>query len=162
MKVLKDNYKGITKDMAKKQYPKKAICDKCGSELEYEESDITIGWLGAPYIECPCCGYDFMLDDEDGGITLTVDNVEFPTHFNHTSKENAVDCLNNKEIKRYIHNAIDYFRENKDEDENVFAYNTGTGNLTVHVYRYSGDEDYHVVVSGDYYDTYIPFEPEDY
>lgn len=160
MKVLKNNFDKIAtyNNIVKKQYPRKVICDQCQSELEYEESDMFIGWLGAAYIKCPCCGRDFMIDDEDG-ITLTVDNIEFPTHFHHTCEETgAVDCCNNKEVKKYIREAIDYFRDNKDD----FACETACGNLTVHVYRYSGDEDYHVVVSDNYYDTYIPFEPEDY
>ena len=154
MKVLKNNYKKAEAFPAK-YYPRKIICDSCESELEYEKSDVTIGWLGAAYITCPLCGKDVMLDED--GITLTMDNIEFPTHFNHTSKENAVDLCNNKEIKKHIRDAINYFRKNKEE----FACESGSGNLTVHVYRYAGDEEYHVVVSNDYYDTNIPFEEED-
>lgn len=158
MKVLKNNYNRIKKDTIEKLYPKKIICDHCESELEYEKDDVAIGWLGAAFVKCPLCGYDNMLDDEDG-IVLTVDNIEFPTHFHHTSKETgAVDCFNNKEIKKYIRNAIDYFRNNKDN----FAYMAGSGNLTVHVYRLEDDEDYHVIVSNDYYETNIPFEKKDY
>lgn len=159
MKVLKNNFKYIyEKPKLVKKYPREFTCEYCQSEFEYEESDMTIGWLGAAHIKCPCCGRDIMLDDEDG-ITLTVDNVEFPTHFHHTSTETgAVDICNNKEIKKYIHNAIDYFRKNKDE----FAWTSSSGNLAIHVYRYSDDEDYHVVVNNDYYETNIPFEEEDY
>lgn len=160
MKVLKNNFNKISaiETLIVPLYPKKVICDKCQSELEYEQSDITIGWFGAGYIKCPLCDNDIVLDDEDG-INLTVDNVEFPTHFHHTSTNNgAKNVCNNKEIKGYIRKAIDYFRENKD----AFSWYSGTGNLLVHVYRFDSDEDYHVVISENYYDTYIPFELEDY
>lgn len=158
MKVLKNNFKKEYEDKITKQYPRKVICEECESELEYEKSDITIGWLGAAYIKCPCCGYDMMLCDEEGA-TLTSDNIEFPTHFHHACKENgAKDCLNNKEIKRYIRDAINYFRENKDE----FSWFSGSGNLIVHVYRFDGDESYQVYVSHNYYEADITFEEEDY
>lgn len=160
MKVLKNNYKGNRIESVEyvSPYPKKIICENCESELEYNKSDMTYGWLGAAYLKCPLCDYEMMLEDENG-IDLTIDNIEFPTHFYHTSKETgAVDCLDNKHIKKYIHDAIKYFRENKDE----FAYHTGTGNLMVHVYRFSGDEDYEIYVTNDYYIATIPFEIEDY
>lgn len=155
MKVLKDNY-NVANNMS---YPRVTICEKCNSELEYEESDLRIGWLGAVYLDCPLCGCDNMLDEHEGCITLTVDNLEFPTHFHHTCVENgAVDCLNNKEIKECIHKAIKYFREYKDE----FVWYIGYGNLLVAVYRYDGDESYKVVVTNNYYETDIPFEEVDY
>lgn len=159
MKVLKDNYR--QEACANKNtsvYPKKLICEKCGSELEYDKSDMRVGWLGAMFVDCPLCGYDNMIDDEDG-ITLTVDNIEFPTHFHRTSTETgAVDCFNNEEIKKSIQKAIDYFRKNKDE----WCWYTCYGNLYVAVTRYEDDEDYWVVVSNDYQETYIPFETKDY
>ena len=161
MKVLKNNYGKVAvahETIIEPKYPRKLICDECESELEYEKSDIEMGVLGYMHLKCPLCGYDNMLCDNENNIVLTKDNVEFPTHFFHTSKDSAVDICNNEQVKKYIHNAISYFRENKEE----FAYATGSGNLTVHVYRYSGDEEYYVVISNDYYDTYIPFENEDY
>lgn len=162
MKVLKDNYKNnhISNHIIEvNPYPKKVVCENCESELEYEKSDVTIGWLGAGYIKCPLCGYEMMLDDENEGIILTADNIEFPTHFNHTSEETgAKDCFDNERIKKYIRDAIKYFRENKEE----FAYHTCSGNLIIHVYRFSEDEDYEIYVTNDYYQATIPFEIEDY
>lgn len=165
MKVLKNNY-SVFKDCFDKiqkniikPYPRKTICESCQSELQYDESDLRMGKYGAMFIDCPCCGYDNMLDDNENSITLTRDNVEFPIHFHHTSKENgAKDCCNNKEITKCIHQAIDFFRENKDE----YTWCTQYGNLYVRVNKYDGDENYEVIVSSDYYSTYIPFESEDY
>ena len=161
MKVLKNNYneaKTIGTPIVE-PYPRTVICDECESELEYDKSDIHMGYCGCYHITCPLCGYEIMLYDNEENIKLTVDNIEFPTHFYHTSVENgAIDCFNDKEIKADIKKAIKHFRENKDE----FCYETGTGNLTMHIYKYDGDNEYHIVVAGDYYSAEIPFESIDY
>lgn len=164
MKVLKNNYNDgkITAHVTeiRNQYPRKLTCDMCDSELEYEKSDIRFGEYGCAYIDCPLCGENNFLEDGENDITLTKYNVEFPTHFHHTSKETgAVDVCNNEMVKEYVCKAIDYFRKNKDED------NYGghiTGNFYISVDRYSEDEEYCVTVSNDFYETYIQFEKEDY
>lgn len=161
MKVLMDNY---TKSNAKVEeniepYPRKIFCEHCGSELEYEESDLRIGFLGCVHLDCPLCNGENMIEENEHTITLTKDNVEFPAHFWHTSvKTGAVNCCNNETVKSYIDEAIDYFRCNKDE----YHWYCASGNLYVGVDRYEGDEEYHVVVTNNYYETYIPFEEEDY
>ena len=157
MKVIKNNYIVEEKTKQTASYPRKLICENCGSELEYNESDLRIGVFGCAFIDCPLCKQDNML--EDNGIDLTVNNIEFPVHFHHTSKENgAVDYCNNIEIKNHIKKAVDYFRKNKD----AFVWTTESGNLIVTVFRYDGDENYYVTLSNNYYSTYIPFESEDY
>lgn len=162
MKVLKDNYTQSNIDEAAentKPYPRKMICEHCGSELEYEESDLRVGFLGCAYLDCPLCDGENMIEENENTITLTKDNVEFPAHFWHTSKETgAVDCCNNEAVKNAINRAINYFRANKDE----YHWFTATGNLYVDVSRYEGDESYEVVVTNNYYDTFIPFESDDY
>lgn len=155
MKVLKNNYNTVFAEDIEKEL----ICEVCRSELEYEESDIVVGQYGCAFVECPLCGYKNYLDDDKHEVVLTKDNVEFPTHFSHTSEETgAVNCCTNNEIKGYINNAIEYFRKNK-EAEHWFCC---TGNLYISVTRWEGDENYWVVVSNDHYDTYIPFEAADY
>ena len=161
MKVLKNNYHNDENNITtkvNKSYPRDLIRETCGSELQYEESDVYIGAFGCAYVKCPCCCNDNILEDNEHSIDLTADNVEFPTHFFHISKEATVDCCNNENIKDAINKAIDYFRNNKDE----FAWFTEYGNLHLCVFRYDCDENYYVVVSNDYYDTYIPFEHRDY
>ena len=162
MKVLKDNYeKDVKKEIKQiEPYPRKLVCENCNSELEYEKSDLRMGVLGCMFVDCPLCGYDNMIEDNEESIKLTVDNVEFPVHFFHTSKENgAVDCCTNEEIKKNIRKAITYFRKNKEEyDWGGHLY----GNLYIHVHRWSGDEMYEITVSNDFYTTDILFEPEDY
>lgn len=158
MKVLKNNYANQdTREIVKniEPYPRKMLCNNCESELEYEKSDMRMGFLGAMHIDCPLCGYANMLDDNEESITLTKDNVEFPVHFWHTSKETgAVDCCNNEEVKKYINKAIDYFRKNKDD----YHWFCATGNMHISVDRYDGDEGYCVMVTNNYYETNIPFE----
>ena len=157
MKVLKNNYNAMDDVPIENPYPRKVTCERCGSELEYEKSDVRIGVYGCSIVDCPLCGEEILLDD--GGLTLTKDNVEFPTHFSHTSSENAVDVFNNETIKKYIHKAIDYLR--KYNDETHYGGHI-TGNLYIEVDKWSGDENYEVTVSKDFYNTYIPFEAEDY
>lgn len=162
MKVLKNNYKegqiAVAHESTIKPYPRKLECEKCGSELEYEESDINIGVYGAAHVLCPLCGYNNMLDGDEHDITLTKDNIEFPIHFHHTSKETGAVKISNEEIKNRIRNGVNYFRTNKDEH----YWFTESGDTHVSVVRYEGDKDYEVLVTKDFYSTYIPFEEEDY
>lgn len=155
MKVLKNNF---NENNNVESYPKAIVCKKCKSELEYEKSDLAIGALGAAYCKCPLCGYDNFIDDEEEALTLTIDNIEFPIHFHHTSKETGAIDMSNDEIKKYIAKAIINLRNFKEE------YNWGfeCGNLYLLVFRNEDDECYDVTVSKDYYSTYIPFEEEDY
>lgn len=161
MKVIKDNYNNVKEENTKQMnpYPRTVNCDRCDSELLYEESDVEIGACGCAYVRCPLCNEETFLDDNEKTITLTANNIEFPTHFYHTSKETgAVDICNNEQVKEYIQKAIKYFRENKEE----FAWHTSCGNLYVSVNRWDGDEVYEVTVTNNYYETEIPFEDKDY
>lgn len=161
MKVIKDNYNTKENEVVNaKPYPREVTCEYCGSTLEYDKSDVVIGEFGCAYIHCPLCDNDTYTYQDDEDVTLTVDNIEFPVHFHHVSKETgAVDCCNNEEVRKYIRKAIEYFRNNKEEfDWGCWI----TGNLYIQVHRYSGDEEYEVTVSNNFYSTDIPFEAEDY
>ena len=163
MKILKDNYNKATPILTKLQiepYPRNIVCDMCGSELIYDETDLVMGEWGCMHIICPLCKHSNLLDNNEKNIVLTVDNIEFPVHFHRTSVETgAKNCCDNEEIKRQLRQAINYFRINKHE------YDWGghiTGNLFIHVHRYDGDEEYVVTVSNDFYTANIPFERIDY
>ena len=166
MKVLENNYKKSTDvgDMVKiikpiKPYPRKITCENCGSILEYMESDLRMGAWGCMYIDCPCCGEGNMLADNENNITLTAENIEFPTHFWHVSaNKGAANCCNTEEIRKRLSRAIAYFRENKDD----YHWYSESGNLCIHVHRWEGDEIYEIHLSNDYYSMEIPFEREDY
>ena len=158
MKVLKNNYnynENIFK--SEESYPKNILCSDCGSELEYEKSDLRIGAFGCCLLDCPLCGCEIVCDDIE--MILTKDNVEFPTHFWHTSVENgAVDNCDNYNVKTSIERGIDYLRKNKDE----YYWMSECGSLHVSIYKWDGDRQYEVLVTNDYYSTYIPFENVDY
>ena len=158
MKVLENRYNA--KEVKGEKIPDVLTihCNECDSELEITENDTHIGWLGARFITCPCCGEESMVDELEG-ITLTKDNLEFPIHFNRTTKglRHIVE-VHSDEIINGIKKAITYFRENKDE----WNWYTSHGDLFLSVYRYPDDEDYFVLVTKDFYETYIPFEREDY
>ena len=161
MEVLKNNYQPYKEENLKKNnpYPRELTCEKCGSELKYDESDVKVGALGLAYVTCPCCEFNNMIEDNEKTIDLTKDNVEFPSHFFYTSKENCTsDCCNHEHVNNAIKSAINYFRKNKDE----FAWMTEFGNLHVTVFRYDDDIEYYVIVTDNYYSTYIPFEYDDY
>ena len=160
MKVLKNNYNHKENAVNDKHpYPRKISCSCCNSELEYEKSDLRIGAFGCVYLDCPLCGYEIAIDDNENSITLTKDNIEFPTHFWHTCVENgAVDICDNYNVKNNIERGIDYLRKNEDE----YYWMSECGNLHVSIYKWDGDRQYEVLVTNDYYSTYIPFESVDY
>ena len=159
MKVLKNNCDAVvTKKVEESKKVFITNCFYCDSELEITKEDTHIGWLGAAHITCPCCGEESMVDEIDG-ITLTKDNLKFPVHFYRRTKgmRNIVET-NSSEIIKDIKRGIEYFRTNKDEH----SWYTSYGDLFLSVYRYPGDEEYFVMVAKDFYETYIPFEKEDY
>jgi hypothetical protein len=156
MRVLVNNYNNYNNEEV---CLREITCENCGSKLEYDKQDITVGVYGAPHIRCCLCEHNNMLDTNDGGITLTKDNIEYPTHFWHTSIENgAIDTCDNENVRKAINDAIEFFRNNKKE----YSWYTMSGNLCVFVQRFDGDEEYVVWVTNDYHSTYIPFEQEDY
>lgn len=160
MKVLKNNFnenETYKSNVRIKPYPRIHICENCRSELEYDEEDLVEGVFGAMHIECPLCGYSNMLDGNEHDVTLTKDNIKFPIHFHHTSKENGAVEISSDEIKKWIKKCIDNLRTS---DE--FATYTGSGDTHVIVFKLDGDENYEVIVTKNYYSTYIPFEKEDY
>ena len=158
IKIIKNNYKIQSNEEPIKNNKIRIHCSECDSELEITEEDTHIGWMGARFINCPCCGEEAMVDELDG-ITLTKDNLEFPVHFNRTAKglRHVVEVNSDKIIKG-IQKGITYFRRHKDE----YYWYTSHGDLFLIVFRYSGDEEYFVMITKDFYETYIPFEREDY
>ena len=159
MEVIKNNFEKREEKKMVENYPKLHICEYCNSELKYDKEDLRVGELGLVFLHCPCCKNDNLIEDSELTVNLTKDNIEFPVHFHHCSVETgAVDVCNNERVKEAINKAIDFFRKNKNESN----WMTATGNLYVVVFKYDGDECYEVVVTNDYYDTFIPFKNVDY
>lgn len=154
MKVIRNN----TKNNIKLPDVLKVYCNECGSELEITKDDTHIGWLGAAFINCPCCGQESMVDELDG-VTLTIDNIEFPAHFNRTVLgAGEVKEIKSTEIVKEIKRGVEFFREHK----NNYYWYTRYGDLFLIIFRYTDDEEYTIIVTKDFYETEIPFEVEDY
>lgn len=161
MRVLQDNYnKDVSNtDISNKPYPRKMFCERCESELEYDLSDLRMGEYGCMFLDCPCCGYDNMLVDNENNITLTIDNIEFPTHYHHISKASAVDICDNEHIRKEIKEGITYLRNNPNE----YSYGGWrSGNLYVQIDKFDDDKEYNITVSNDFYNMGIPFDEKDY
>ena len=153
MKVLNNMMKNI---------PLIIKCDYCNSELEIEDGDITVGAYGCARVKCPVCDHDLLLCDyEDGDrwdVEVDVDNVKFPDYFHHTCTENDAIDVSSEEIEKEIGEGVAWFRRNPDR----WHWMTQHGNLTMHMYNYPGDGEFYVVVSKDYYDTFLKYKPKDY
>lgn len=127
-------------------------CEYCGSELEITKADTHIGWLGAAFAKCPCCNQDSMVDEIDG-IELTKDNIEFPRHFSRTNKDKkGVVEIKDWKIKEQITRGIEYLMTNKDES----YWYTCFGDLFLVIFNDVEDREYYVLVTKDFYETYIP------
>lgn len=166
MKVIQNNYKNQPRnphqlpEQTKRRVEKVKIkCENCGSVLEVLREDTHIGYLGLPYVTCPCCNYEMDIEEfEDDAIDIYASNVKYPTHFIVSSKEFRAVEIPDESINKWIQEGIEYFRNHKDE----YYYFTGSGNALVHIYRFDGDEEYYVVVSKDYESSDVEFEEDDY
>lgn len=130
-------------------------CEGCKSVLEIEREDVRNGPLGQTCVTCPLCDSIVYLEDEDLDINLTSDNIVFPDHF--FDSEGGKD-ISPDEIKACIKQAVKWFRKNPD----AYTWTTECGNMFLMVQNYSGDENYYVVVSKRYWDSFIPYEQEDF
>ena len=148
MRVIKNN-------VNKSDFPKKIECENCGSELEIDESDVKIGYIGLYYVDCPVCNKQAYIYDLDG-INVIKDNIKFPDHFYHFG--DGGKRLDDVEIEEYIREGIEWHRKNP----NQFVWDGGTGDSDIAIYNYPGDEMYRIVVAKGYYSCEIKYETEDY
>lgn len=147
----------------KEENPLIIKCEYCGSTLEIEDTDVYNGVYGMATVKCRVCGKPLFLDDYEGGdryedLEVTVDNVKFPVHFHHTCAQNGAVDISNEEIEKVIRRGVEWFRNNPEE----WSWFTQFGDLTLHMYNYSGDEEFLVIVSKDYYETTLSYQPNDY
>jgi hypothetical protein len=80
----------------------------------------------------------------------TVDNIEFPKHFNKKGKNggNAVE-ISDKEINKYIKECINWLEKNPNES---FIY-IGIGDSFVVVFNH--ENEYYILVAKNYFDSCI-------
>ena len=142
MKVIQNNYKNTqrnTYQLPEKTKPRvekvKIECENCGSVIEVSREDVHTGWLGLPFITCPCCNYEMVVKKfNDDVIDIYASNVNYPTHFKLFSKDFIAVEIPDDGINECIQN----------------------------MYRHTEDEEYYVIVSKDYEEGRIQFEEEDY
>ena len=132
------------------EYPKRHICDECGAELEYDEEDVHIGWMGCEYVTCPACGSETMVGDQ---------RVQLPTWkttFYHTSIETGAVDIEDVKIQEYVDEAVKSLCSNKLKPGEFYI--TSTGNLLVMGLKWEDCID--IYVTKDYWEDNIA--PEDY
>lgn len=132
-------------------------CKHCGtiSKVAFEEA--FMGEYGNYFYRCPYCGQitpldkDIYVNTED----LTVDNIEYPTHFHYMS-DIDIDTSDGT-ITRVVRGMILSLREN-DED----LVSTIEGDTMIIVFRMEEDEEYHIFVGKNYEHSIVGFKADDY
>lgn len=90
----------ITSNENKFKWPKRHICDECGAELEYDEADMHVGWMGCEYLTCPNCNCETMVDGK------RIMPPTWKATFHYTSAtEGAVDIPDHK-VQTYVDKVI--------------------------------------------------------
>ena len=165
MKVIQNNYKNIPRnphqlpEQTKRVEKVKIKCENCGSVLEVLREDTHIGYVGLPYVTCPCCNYEMNIEEfDDDAIDICASNIKYPTNFTVSSKDFRAIEISDEEINKWIQQGIEYFRGNPE----AYSYFIGSGNSMIHMYKLDDDKEYYVVVSKDYESGEIEFENEDY
>ena len=161
MEIIKDNTTrrgAAATERENRTY--KHTCFNCGSEFRYDYGDTYEGAYGARYVQCPCCGSEAICD-EIPMQNLTAVTAKFPLHYSHTfSGGKGCVHVDDERIQKYVKEAIESMRNARDPDDNIRM--TTTGDAAIIVSKLDGDEEYSVFVSHDFYETFIPFEYEDY
>lgn len=134
MKVIKKN------EVETSEYPKRIVCDHCGTELEYDKDDEFVGLWGMKCITCPECNEDCFVSDH------RVEPPNWKVTFDHVNSATAKE-LKNEDIQEYIDNCYKYLmNEAKPGD----FYMTGSGDTMVFGFRYEDTVD--LYVTKDYYE----------
>lgn len=132
------------------EYPKRHICDECGAELEYDEADTHIGWMGCEYVTCPAC------DKETAVGECRVQPPTWKATFHHTCSDNGVFDVPDHEIGVYVDRLVKALCSDACEPgDSIITY---TGNLLIFGRKWEDNVD--IYVTKDYWKDSIA--PEDY
>lgn len=140
----------ITSNENKSEWPKRHNCEWCGAELEYDQDDVHVGYLGREYISCPNCNNEESISDK------RVQASTWKITFRHT---NALTCkdIKDTEIQEYVNHVLNVLSSDDNEDGDSFF--TATGDLLVCGYKHDEGE-IDIIVTKDYWEDSL--SPEDY
>lgn len=129
----------------------KIVTCKCGAEIEYFPHDKHDGAFGCMYLTCPECANEVLLDKEDP-IKLTIDNVEWPKHFDlpDGSEMNFDDAT----IQKWVRMCLSQLSSDIYKVRDVVSM--GSGNTRIWAEKW--EEEYAVYVTKSFSTTSIPRE----
>ena len=140
----------IATNTATSEWPKRHNCENCGAELEYDEADTHIGWMGCEYVTCPACDKETAVSDQ---------RVQPPTWkatFRHTYIKTGVVDIKDVKIKEYIDRAVKTLCSEKWKPGEFYI--TKTGNLLILGIKWK--DGVSIYVTKDYWEDNI--FPENY
>ena len=143
MKIIEDNY---TKKYEVENTQYELTCDKCKSKLSYEKEDVVNLDYGLPYIQCPLCGNMNEIYNEDWELKLTKDNLVYPKHFSHTSKDTGAVNISDEKINEYIKDYVESMIKNDIDDWSGHV----TGDVFISISKDEGDY-YNITVANCLY-----------
>ena len=138
MQVIKNNFE-------------RTSCQNCRSLLQVEPEDIYVGKHGYKCWRCPCCGEENYTDES---ITLTADNIEYPTHF-YLYGDGAK--ISDEELTKWVRECASHI----DKDCDFWIHSSGDS----FVLAYKSDEDLSevtVVVAKNFGETEVEIPREMY
>ena len=128
-------------------------CEKCDLEFTVTEDDVSYGHFGCPKVICPCCGEETYIDADDLGLTLTSENVTYPDHYYMFGGPDTYKVSDN-DVNAWVRELI----HRMEADDSLDWLTRACGDTHVAVYRVDGDEEFNVIVSKRYAETYVPFK----
>ena len=135
MKVIKKN------EVETSEYPKRIVCEHCGTELEYDKDDEFVGLWGMKCITCPECNEDCFVSDH------RVEPPNWKATFDHTNSDSAV-AIDDEEIQEMVDKC--YERLMSPEWEVGEFYITMMGDTLV--FGVTFEDDVNVYVTRDYWE----------
>lgn len=140
----------IATNIATSEWPKRHNCENCGAELEYDEADVHVGWMGCEYVTCPNCNCETMLNGE------RIMPPTWKVTFDHTCAENGAVDVFDHEVGKYVSKASKVLCS--DEYKPGEFYVVKTGNLLIVGLKWENGID--IYATKDYWEDNIA--PEDY
>lgn len=143
MKVIENNYNTNNINRTEEE---RIICENCNSIFTVEQEDCQIGEQGCAYVNCPCCGWENIIDKYS--IQLNANNLSFPIHYTHFSSKNKNTVyIEDEKINKWIKETLDWFKIHSDQPFRYMA----TGDTYIVIFNHK--DEYWILVTKDYYEV---------